>query len=105
MHIESFALIGQVSQIVSQTHNEIMGIIDQTFRNKSAAEDRMFDQPTRVRRGLVLLQDPETGEHFEVPMGSNYYFRVNSGSEFIGAESSTAPQNPNYWVHEMNIIR
>ncbi len=98
-------LIGQVSQIVSQTHNEIMGIIDQTFRNKSAAEDRMFDQQTRVRRGLVLLQDPETGEHFEVPMGSNYYFRVNSGSEFIGAESSTAPQNPNYWVHEMNIIR
>ena len=98
-------LIGQVSQIVSQTHNEIMSIIDQTFKNKAAAEDRMLDAQTRVRRGEVLIQDPDTGERFNVPLGSNYYFRVNSGNEFVGADSSSVPQNPNYWLREMKIIR
>ena len=96
---------GQVSQIVSQTHNEIMGIINQTFENKWRTEDRVFENGSRVRRGQVLIEDPDNGKQYEVPVGSNYYFRAGPGDDFVGTDSANSPNLPGYWLREMRIIR
>jgi len=93
---------GQVSQIISQTQNEIMNIITSTFEKKWQILDRVFDDGSRARRGQILIEDPVTGEHYEVPTGSNYYFRVGPGNDFVGTDS---PDMPNYWLREMRIIR
>jgi hypothetical protein len=82
---------GQVSQIESQAHNEIMGIITQTFDNKWRTEDRVFENGSRVRRGQVLIEDPDSGQRYEVPVGSNYYFRVGAGNDFVGTDSANSP--------------
>ena len=96
---------GQTSQIVSQTHNEIMGIITRTFENKWRTEDRLFENGSRVRRGQVLIEDPETGERFEVPLGSNYYFRAGQGQDFVGTDTADSPNMPGYWLREMRVVK
>lgn len=103
--IQQTRTAGQVSGIISQTHNEIMNIINQTFENKAKAEDLMFENWSRAQRGEVLIQDPETNERFEVPLGSNYYFRVGSDNAFIGTDAANSPNLPGYWLREMKIIQ
>jgi hypothetical protein len=100
--IQQARTTGRVAQIMSTTSNQIADMITQTFQDRSAAQDRMFDQTSRAIRGQVLIQDPNTGERFEVNAGSNYYWRVEGEDRFVGTETSTSPYLPNHWLHEMH---
>lgn len=93
--------IGKVSQIMSDTNREINNIISQTFANRAASEDRMAGRRSRVIRDQVLIQDPQTGENFEIPSGSNYYWRKEGTNTFFGTES---PEMPKYWLKEMKVL-
>ena len=93
----------EVSKIMRQTSNEIADIINKTYQNRSRSQDRINERWDRTIRGEVLIEDPTTGERFEVPSGSSYYWRVGSGQEFIGTETADSPNLPNHWVQEMRI--
>jgi|GEM_PF-849899 len=96
-------LAGNVSKIQSQTHGEIMNMIHQGYERRSQIMDRVHERWTRAFRGQVLIEDPHTGDRFEVPAGSNYYWRIGGSQEFVGTETSS-PELPNYWLHEMRIV-
>jgi hypothetical protein len=100
-HAQSMRMLGQVSEIVSQTNREIAGIISDTFNRKWESEDRIHERRIRAIRGQILIEDPATGERFEVPSGSNYYWRLEGRQDFIGTESPQRPYDPNYWLQEM----
>jgi hypothetical protein len=91
-------------QIARKSQQDTFDIINRTFENRSRAQDRMYQNWSRAYRGEVLIQDPTTGEKFEVPSGSNYYFRVGAGNQFIGTETATSPYSPNHWLQEMRIV-
>jgi len=95
---------GKVSKIWSQTHNEIMGIITKTYENRSASQDRIWGKWSQVNRGQVSIEDPATGQKFEVPSGSNYYWRIGAGQEFMGTETADKPYHPNLYIQEMRIL-
>ncbi len=95
---------GQISNILSQSNNEITGIISQTHDNASRSQDRIWEKWSRVNRGQVAIEDPTTGQRFEVPAGSNYYWRAGAGQEFIGTESADRPHHPNLYIQEMRIL-
>jgi hypothetical protein len=96
-------LAGNVSKIQSQTHGEIMNMIHQGYERRSQIMDRVHERWTRAFRGQVLIEDPHTGDRFEVPAGSNYYWRIGGSQEFVGTETSS-PELPNYWLHEMRVV-
>lgn len=64
----------------------------------------MYENWSRAYRGEVLIQDPTTGQKFEVPSGSSYYFGIGSENQFIGRETATPPYSPNHWLQEMRIV-
>lgn len=95
---------GQISNILSQSNNEITGIISQTHDNVSRSQDRIREKWSRVNRGQVAIEDPTTGQRFEVPSGGNYYWRAGAGQEFIGTETADRPYHPNLYIQEMRIL-
>lgn len=96
---------GQVSRIVSQTNQQISGIIRDTFQYRQRVQDRAFERYDRVAiRGKVLVEDPNTGERFEVQGGSNYYWRRGSEDRFVGTQTDTRPYSPNHWLERMNVL-
>ncbi|MCK7468624.1 MAG: hypothetical protein MZU91_11295 [Desulfosudis oleivorans] len=86
-----------------QAQRETFDIINQAYADRSASQDRMFENWSRAFRGEVLIQDPTTGEKFEVPAGSNYYFRVGADNTFVGTDTAAPPDMPNHWLKEMRI--
>lgn len=96
-------LAGNVSRIQSQTHNEIMNMIERGYEHRSEIMNRVHERWTRAFRGQVLIEDPHSGQRFEVPSGSNYYWRIGGSQEFLGTETSS-PELPKYWLHEMRIV-
>jgi hypothetical protein len=91
-------------KIARKSQQDTMDIITRTFENRSRTQDRMYENWSRAYRGEVLIQDPATGQKFEVPSGSNYYFRVGSENQFLGTETATPPYSPNHWLREMRIV-
>jgi len=94
----------RVSQIQRQAQQETSNIINQTFQNRSRAQDRMHEKWTRTFRDQVLIEDPVTNQRFEVPSGGNYYWRLGAGQEFIGTETADRPYHPHTYIQEMRIL-
>lgn len=96
-------LAGKASEIWGRTHGEISEMMHQGYKRRSEISDHAHERWTRAFRGEVLIQDPKTGKKFEVPSGSNYYWRIGSGNEFVGTETNR-PDLPLYYLREMKII-
>jgi hypothetical protein len=61
----------------------------------------MAARRSRAMLDQVLIEDPQSGAQFEVPAGSNYYWRREGTPAFIGTDS---PDMPIYWLKEMKVI-
>ncbi|RJX31919.1 MAG: hypothetical protein C4525_11125 [Desulfarculus sp.] len=96
---------GQVSGIVTRTNQQISGIIRDTFRYRQQVQDRAMERFDRVAiRGKVLVEDPNTGQRFEVQGGSNYYWRRGGEDKFVGTQTDTRPYAPNHWLERMTVL-
>lgn len=93
----------KVHGAVRQAQQQTFDTINQAYADRSSSQDRILENWSRAYRGEVLIQDPSTGERFEVPTGSNYYFRVGADNTFIGTDTATPPNLPNHWLTEMRI--
>jgi hypothetical protein len=97
-------LAGNVSQIWSNADKEIGDMIHQSYMYRSGSQDRIHAHSIGTIRNQTLIQDPNTGEKFEVPAGSNYFWRIGSGNEFVGTETSDPVYLPNHWIQKMNVV-
>jgi hypothetical protein len=93
----------KVNNSVRQAQQSTFDMINQAYADRSSSQDHILENWSRAYRGEVLIQDPATGERFEVPSGSNYYFRVGSDNTFVGTDTATPPNSPNHWLTEMRI--
>ncbi|MCU0560454.1 MAG: hypothetical protein MUD16_09710 [Desulfobacterales bacterium] len=94
----------KVSKIWSDTRRDISDMITSTFQERAKSQDRMHDKWTKAFRGEVVVEDPNTHQRYTVPSGSNYYWRIGAGAEFIGTQTSDPVQLPNHWVQQMRIV-
>jgi hypothetical protein len=95
------AQAGEISGIWSRNSSEISDMMHQGYMNRTQTRDGFEDRRARANRGDVLIQDPNTGQSYEVPAGSNYYWR--SGEQIVGTETSS-PDLPMHWLQQMKII-
>lgn len=96
---------GRVAQIEHESSQQIADMITRGYERRSLMQERMHQRTVRAIRGEALLVDPNTGEHFEVPAGGNYYWRVQGGREFVATPGPTRPNLPNHWVDQMEVVR
>jgi hypothetical protein len=78
-------------QQIHQTLEECNDIIWQTFQNKSAAEDRMFQGYSEALRGVDTYLDPVNNVNIELPTG--YANAWTNGTDYVFSDSANF--NPN----------
>ena len=70
-------------------------MITQGYERRSLIQDRMYKRTIRAIRAIrdeTPLVDPTIGQQFEVPAGSNYYWRVQGGAAGHRHVRADAPQ-------------
>lgn len=78
-------------QQIRQTLQECNDIIWQTYQNRSAAEDRMFDNYTQALRGVDTYVDPINNWNVDLPTG--YENAWTNGTDYVFSDSANF--NPN----------
>jgi hypothetical protein len=78
-------------QQIRQTMTEVSDMTWQAFQNRSAAQDRAFENYTQAFRGVATYIDPNTNRGVELPSGYGNVW--TNGSEYI--LSDVPGYNPN----------
>lgn len=84
-------LAANVSQIVTQTNQEISRIIDESYWSRQKTLDNTHRRFSNYILGMTDVVDPETGENWKVEAGHNYYWRKDYTDQIIGNEVYTRP--------------
>jgi len=80
-----------VSQIVSQTNQEICRIINDSYWNRQKIMDKIYRKFSNAILGQTDVIDPETGETWKVEAGHNYYWRKSYTNEIVGTKIYERP--------------
>lgn len=78
-------------QQIHRTLEECNDIIWQTYENRSAAQDRMFDNYSQALRGVDTYVDPVTNRNVDLPTG--YDNAWTNGTDYVFSDSANF--NPN----------
>ncbi|MCK4319308.1 hypothetical protein KAW38_01930 [Candidatus Micrarchaeota archaeon] len=76
--------------ILAQSQNEISDIISSTFEMRSQTLDELNKKWDEYILGIENVYNPETGEHYIVDSGSNYYW-VNDIGTIYGTDIDENP--------------
>lgn len=87
--IQQIHSIGELSRIISRTHNDISDMMMETYNNRQNVYDKISENFSRNIRGVDGYYDPAKGETVELPSGYNEGW-VNGLGEYILSD------NPNY---------
>lgn len=68
------------SRLISQTNDEIRQMMNDTFAERSASQDRQHEEFGRLIRGVEIVGDPTTGQTYEVEAGAGYYWLNRDGT-------------------------
>ena len=84
-------LAANVSQIVTQTNQEISRIIDESYWTRQAVLDNVNRKFSNYILGVTDVVDPETGDTWKVEAGHNYYWRKAHTNVIVGTEVAQRP--------------
>jgi hypothetical protein len=83
-------LAGETSRIVTQTHQEISSLIDDTYWHRQGVMDGLDRRRSNAILGVEDVVDPATGGQFKVESGSNYYW-IDPRGTVVGTDTDTRP--------------
>lgn len=83
-------LAGETSRIVSQTHQEISTLIDDTYWHRQGVRDELDRRRSNVILGVEDVVDSTTGRQLKVESGSNYYW-IDQRGTVVGTDTDTRP--------------
>ncbi len=89
MQMQRIKTAGRISQIISQTHNEISDMMYQSWVRRQASEDRIHKQWTQSIRGVEEYYNPIERRLVDLPSGYREAW-INSHGEYL------LTNNPNY---------
>lgn len=84
-------LTANVSQIVTQTNQEISRIINDSYWSRQKTLDKINRRFSNMILGVTDVVDPETGEKWKVEAGHNYYWRKEDTDQIVGSEIFERP--------------
>jgi hypothetical protein len=78
------------SAIISQSQSDISEIISSTFEMRSSTMDELNDKWDNYILGVEDVYDPDTGSHYVVDSGSNYYW-IDGEGNIYGTDTAESP--------------
>jgi hypothetical protein len=90
-------------QQIHKTLEETNDIIWQTYQNKSAAEDRMFDSYIQSLRGVETYVDPVNNRNVDLPTG--YDNAWTNGTDYVFSDSPNFNPNLNSSQNWQQLVR
>lgn len=84
-------LAANVSQIVTQTNQEISRIINDSYWTRQRVMDDISRKFSNYILGTTDVVDPATGEKWKVEAGHNYYWRKDYTNQILGTEVFKRP--------------
>jgi len=84
-------LTRDVSQIVSQTGQEISKIVSDAYWTRQGVMDNVNRRFSNYILGVTDVTDPETGQTWKVEAGHNYYWAKPGGEAVVGTNTFTRP--------------
>jgi hypothetical protein len=90
--IKQIHTVGQISRIISQTHNEISDMIMKSYNERQAVNDRIADKFSQFIRGVDKYYNPIDQKPVELPTGYDNAW-TNGTGDYIVSESPSF--NPN----------
>jgi len=84
-------LTANVSQIVTQTNQQISKIINDSYWTRQAAMDDVNRKFSNYILGVTDVVDPATGEKWKVEAGHNYYWRRDTTDVVVGTKVYERP--------------
>lgn len=83
-------ITANTSKIVSQTHEEISGIIQGAYESRQRSDDEISRRRSNAILGVEDVIDPVTGRELKIESGSNYYWIDHRGT-IVGTDTHTLP--------------
>lgn len=81
---------GDTSRIVTDTSNSVFNTISNSYWARQAVQDRAHRNFSNYIRGTQDLQDPQTGNVYNVEYGPKYHW-IDSGGTVFGTDSTETP--------------
>jgi hypothetical protein len=89
--IQQIRHIGQISQIVSQTSDQISDMIMDSYNQRQDTLDRLFTQFSQTIRGVDEYYDPFEGQGIELPGGYDHAWSNALGEYILTDDPSFDP--------------
>jgi len=90
--IQQIHHIGQISQIISQTSDQISDMITSSYNQRQETLDRVATSHSQAIRGVDEYQDPISGGSVELPGGYRYAW-ANALDEYIVSDDPSFDPN------------
>ena len=99
--MNAIAAAGTTNKSIGDTYSDILDISHKGYLNRSNINDAGHSKTIRGINETTMIGNHETGEHYNVPMGSNYYWVSNDGM-YIGTDNALFNPNTERGVNEKN---
>lgn len=86
----AIAAAGDSARIVSQAGNAISKTLSDSYWNRQRSQERAANNFSNYIRGTQDLQDPSTGNVYNVQYGPQYHW-INSGGTILSTDSNEIP--------------
>jgi hypothetical protein len=83
---------GELSRLISQNHAEVTDMMQRSYEERNASQDRIARKWSQVTRGVDEFHDPSSGRNVELPSGYGNAW-VNNRGEYVVTDR--AGFNPN----------
>lgn len=97
--MQSIAARGNTALSVGNTYSDILDISHKGYLNRSSINDAGHGKTVRSINQTTLIGNHETGEHYDVPSGSNYYW-VSDDGFYIGTDNALLDPNSDQRMNE-----
>lgn len=89
--IKQIQNIGQISQIISQTNNEISDMITQSYNQRQAVNDKIINNFSQAIRGVDEYYNPIDQKSVELPSGYRNVWENNLGEYVLSDDPNYNP--------------
>lgn len=92
---------GNAARSLGETYSDILDISHKGYLNRSNINDAGHSKTIRGISETTLIGNHETGEHYEVPAGSRYYWISNDGV-YLGTDNPLLDPNVDGRLNEQD---
>lgn len=90
---------GNAALSAGKTYSDILDISHKGYLNRSNINDAGHAKTVRAINETTLIGNHETGEHYDVPSGSNYYW-VSDDGFYLGTDNALLDPNTDKRMNE-----